>query len=346
MKLTNNMKKISSVFLFVIFFVFFVFYKAMAGADIYDSLDVITYTELQISAIATNMYGVLKWSFDDKSAIRDASKKNIQNLDNIKYYIDKNKVPLELVELKKLELNIIDRLKEIYNGIEYKKPEEIAPKISEISTDHDKLTRKLTMVFSKYRQVSDIAADFNTLDEEVKLIRGQEDLAEYMKAVSFMDDNKYNEAYEILARLDEKYKGDVFSDCIMLRMSDCLLVRTSELRQDESIFDADEKGLKLLSKILERKRYSPVIHDAFYRWRTTTQYNVYGMSEKAEIPNETYNRKRWEIIQLIKRYLVDNPTDKWAKTQVSLLLTLPNIRRSGEFGNDNLVHWGKLYDKE
>jgi hypothetical protein len=63
----------------------------------------------------------------------------------------------------------------------------------------------------------------------------------------------------------------------------------------------------------------------------------------SEIPNKEYNKKRWERIQVIKRYLKDNPDDVWAREQVDLLLSLPNIRRGGPMGNDNLTHWGSLY---
>ena len=63
----------------------------------------------------------------------------------------------------------------------------------------------------------------------------------------------------------------------------------------------------------------------------------------SEINNWKYNLKRWQAIQTIRHYLKTNPDDAWAKTQINLLLALPNITRGGSFGNDNLSHWSHLY---
>jgi len=67
------------------------------------------------------------------------------------------------------------------------------------------------------------------------------------------------------------------------------------------------------------------------------------MAQLAEIPNQIYNEKRWQVIQTIKKHLTKEPEDLWAKAQINLLLDLPNISRKGEHGNDNLIHWGILY---
>ena len=61
------------------------------------------------------------------------------------------------------------------------------------------------------------------------------------------------------------------------------------------------------------------------------------------IPNDEYNAKRWELVQIIKEYLKKNPNDVWAKAQVNLLLALPNIGRGGLMGNDNLFYYASLY---
>ena len=59
-----------------------------------------------------------------------------------------------------------------------------------------------------------------------------------------------------------------------------------------------------------------------------------------DIPNKKYNEKRWRTVQIIKQYLKSNPDDIWAKSQVDLLLNLPNIQRGGAFGNEGLMHQG------
>ncbi len=104
-----------------------------------------------------------------------------------------------------------------------------------------------------------------------------------------------------------------------------------------------EDGLDVLTQIVNKNAYSPVLYEAFYKWRTTEQYYNHGMSNMSHIPNKEYNEKRWEIIQVIKKHLESVPDDLWAQEQVDLLLSLPNIRRGGPMGNDNLTHWGSLY---
>jgi len=67
------------------------------------------------------------------------------------------------------------------------------------------------------------------------------------------------------------------------------------------------------------------------------------MSNMSEIPNKEYNIKKWQLVQMIKEYINNYPDDLWAREQVDLLLSLPNITRGGSFGNNNLANWGSLY---
>jgi hypothetical protein len=108
----------------------------------------------------------------------------------------------------------------------------------------------------------------------------------------------------------------------------------------------DEKGLALLSDIIDNQEYSPILDEAFYKWRIQTQVQNYGLSNMSLIPNLQYNLKRWQVINTIKQYLRTNPTDVWANAQIDLLLDLPNINRGGAFGNDSLTQWGQTYFKE
>jgi len=177
--------------------------------------------------------------------------------------------------------------------------------------------------------------------EEIKFAQNQPDRQVYLKAVELIQSKNLVQAYEDLVGLKEKYKDTDFENCIKLRMSDCLLMIDTNGQNGSA--DDDEKGIGLLSNILDGQEYSPVLFDAFYKWRTQTQSFYYGMSNMSEIPNWQYNLKRWQAVQTIRQYLKNNPDDAWANAQVGLLLNLPNIGRGGPFGNDNLSHWGKLY---
>lgn len=336
------MKRSIALSLFILLLNYLILIHLVYGEpEINDFIDKITYIEMQISAIATNMYGILRWSSQDIDSIKDASKKSIKRLDDIRNYLVDDKAPTELTELKEDELFIVDKLKGLYYGIENKKPEEVDPEVIKIGGYHARFTKKLMKVFADYRQMENLSEDFNPLDEEIKLIQDENDRLAYRRCTNLIKNKQYKVAYNSLDTLRNKYEDSVFADCVVLKMSDCLLMTDSDLR-DVTDDIADVRGLRLLSNILEKNRYSPVLYDTFYKWRTITQYS-YGMSNKAEIPNYIYNEKRWDITQIIKKYLRDNPDDKWARFQIDLLLTLPNIRRSGDFGNDNITHWGLLY---
>jgi len=102
-------------------------------------------------------------------------------------------------------------------------------------------------------------------------------------------------------------------------------------------------NLQVDAVITDMYLYSPVLFDAFLRWRTLTQGLEYGMSNFSKIPNWEYNKKRKRLIEIIKTYTKEHPDDIWARKQIKLLLFLPNISRGGLMGNSNLIFWGKLY---
>ncbi|MFQ5835615.1 MAG: hypothetical protein ACE5HR_06810, partial [bacterium] len=86
-----------------------------------------------------------------------------------------------------------------------------------------------------------------------------------------------------------------------------------------------------------------VLFDAFLRWRTLTQSLEYGMSNFSRIPNWEYNKKRKRLIEIIKTYAKEHPDDIWARKQIKLLLSLPNISRGALMGNYNLMFLADLY---
>jgi len=182
---------------------------------------------------------------------------------------------------------------------------------------------------------------FDPKKEEIKFAQNQRDRQVYLNAVELIKERRFGQAYKDLASLKDKYKDTVFENCIKLKMSDCLLMSEPN-NHGGSVFNPEE-GMAFLSGILESREYSPVLFDAFYKWRTRTQSFGHGMSNMSDIPNWQYNLKRWQAIQTIRQYLKTNLDDAWANAQVGLLLSLPNIGRGGPFGNDNLSHWGKLY---
>ena len=246
-----------------------------------------------------------------------------------------------LVNLKEEFLGLVDKLKEIYQGIEEKDEKEIEKEFTLFTNLYNAFIDDLKKAL-KDKEFVKLSEDFKQIDQEIKLIKSKEDKNLYLEAVRFMKEKHFKKAYEILSQLKDKYKDTAFGDCIMLKISDCWLRPFTDIEKKKN-FALEEEGIKILEDIINSKRYSPVLFEAFYKWRTSTQAFYYGMSNMSQIPNKMYNQKRWQLVQVIKRYLKNNPQDIWAKYQIDLLLSLPNIERGGRLGNSNLVHWGILY---
>lgn len=319
------------------------FTNVILALEIEDYLDEFIFTELQVSAVTTDMYLYLGWFSDKKEWIKEASGQAVKDLDEIKEQIADLNLPQELAGLRNANLNVIEKLKEIYTGIENKKNEDVKQEFVFFNELYSQFQEKLKEALKKYRNIQKLPEGFDPLNEEVKIIKTEEDRNIYLMAIELIKEKKYSESYENLKKLLNKYKDLPFEDCILVRISDCLLMADSDLDAGEDKPEGRMSGLELLSRILDKKEYSPVLYEAFYKWRTTEQYFNHGMSNMSEIPNKDYNARRWEIIQLIKEYLKNEPDDIWAREQVDLLLSLPNITRGGPMGNHNIEHWGILY---
>lgn len=313
------------------------------SADIQGAMDELIYTEIRIAAVTVDMYMYLGWMPEEKDLMRDNSKQAILDLDAIRTDLINLETPPEITKIKEMDLQIIDKLKAIYDGVEKKKPEEIKKEFLFFIDLYLKYQGELETSIDKYGPATKLPDDFNAVSEEFKLIKDRQDAKTYAAVMFFLEGKNYKSAYRELAKLQKIYKGTAFEHCIMLRMSDCLLIVDSNLKADKNKFNADQKGISFLSKIVNDDKYSPVLYEAFYRWRTSYQYFGHGMSNMSFIPNIKYNEKRWDIIQRIKKHLVSNPGDIWAKAQIDLLISMPNITRGGTMGNHNLEHWGELY---
>jgi len=325
---------------FILFFLCISSFSSFASS-ISDYLDKILFSDLQLQAVTVDMYLYIGWFPEKKEWMREASQKAINDLEELASFVKESNPPKSLVNLKEEFLKLIDKLKEIYQGIEKKDEKEIEKEFTLFTNLYNAFIDGLKKAL-KDREFVKLPEDFKQIDQETKLIKSKEDKSLYLEALRFMKEKHFKKAYEILSQLKDKYKDTAFSDCIMLKISDCWLMSFSDM-EDENGFLREEKGIKILEDIINSKRYSPVLFEAFYKWRTSTQAFYYGMSNMSQIPNKMYNQKRWQLIKLIKKYLKTHPQDIWAKRQIDLLLSLPNIERGGSFGNSNLAHWGVFF---
>jgi len=332
------MKKI----IVALFLLFFLLSKVTFASEIDDCLDELLFTDLRVSAVTTDMYVYLGWFPDEKKEMKEAAEEAIKDLDQIQYHLANLFLPKELLELRASNVRAIEKLKDIYNGIENKEEEGIKQEFNDFGQLYSQFQKKLKSILKQFRNFQELPEDFDPTDEEMWTVENKNDKEMYLNAMQFMKDKKYSSAYEVLSRLQDKYKGSIFEDCINLYMSDCLLVSDTDIKSAEGM-ETTENGLQLLLDIIDKGEYSPVLYEAFYKWRSTDQYFNHGMSNMSQIPNKEFNEKRWKLIQIIKKHLIEKPNDIWAQKQVDWLLGLPNIARGGAFGNTNLAHWGRLY---
>jgi len=307
------------------------------GSNIQDGLDELTYAELQISAITTDMRLYLGWFPEEKELMGKASQKALKDLDEVKRFLTSLDIPDELTAVKKKELKLIASLEAIYTGVEKKEMERIKQEFVLFREFYSQYLEEVKKFPNEYRFPEKLPNGFvDPLSKEFNLIENQEDKEVYLNAVKLMKSGTFSEAYSDFNYLKDKYESTFFADCVKLRICECLLAGDSSMQG--KVEELSKKAFSILSDTLDSPAYSPVLYEAFYRWRTRTQTHWHGMSNMSNIPNKKYNKKRRQAIQTIKQYLKINPDDKWAKTQISLLLTLPNIGRGGAFGNDNLKY--------
>ena len=304
------------------------------------TLNDLRFIELQISAVTIDMYRYLGWFFDEKHLTKKASIKAVDDLNNIKEHLKEMHCPKSMVKLKYLLGNIIDSMVDIYDGIELKTMEDIDKCLTEMEPLYSQCSEELRQEFREHKSVQELSDDTNfAMQAEIATIRSSEDKKTYLDAVRLLKERKFSQAYTSLKYLEEKYKNTPFVKSIHLRMSDCM-INCSPVEY-EKLFDP-EKGIELLSGILDEGRYSPVLYKAFYEWRTFTQEFWHGMSNLSEIPNQKYNKKRRDVIQTIEEHIKEHPDDTWAQTQMNSLLSLPNINRGSYFGNSNIINLNVL----
>lgn len=331
------MKKIRILLIVFVLFLFLI-HPVSATSSVKDDFDILRFKEMQILAINVEAMLPLGWSDDDKESIKLAGDQAIRDLNILRSDILKLDVSAEAKPYKNTLLGLIDRFVALYAKLDKKDEGEIKKGYDEIRNYTDMQSKTVGSTYSQYieQDGEGFPVNFDPKKEEAKFASSKEDGDTYLSAINFIKERKFKEAYEVLSKLEPKYKNSVFGTCISLRISDCLIWNPSD-------YGDELTGKEILTKIVKSKQYTPIIFETFKKWRSVTQSHDYGVSNMSLIPNDKYNAKRWELIQVIKKYLKTSQNDVWAKAQVNLILALPNIGRGGAFGNDNLIYYAELY---
>jgi len=106
------------------------------------SLDDIRFVGLQIEAVTIDMYRYLGWFPEEKKMLKKAPIKAIDNLEVIRDYLQQLDFTGQLIELKKSNLAIADRLIRIYDGIDSKEQEGIKKSFAEFNSLYSQYSEK------------------------------------------------------------------------------------------------------------------------------------------------------------------------------------------------------------
>jgi hypothetical protein len=298
--------------------------------------------ELQMSAVIIDMHRYLGWFPDEKEAMRTASIKAVSDLLSIKTFLNDCRFKRPHRTVAEQTLTAIDKLILLYDGIEKKDDEMLKIQFAEYFADR----RSFQTDYEDDMDHDDpVFGDSDrSLPPQLALVGDPADRDAYVKSLQLLRTKQYSPACELLVDLRSEYKNTPFEQILMLRLSDCLLM-SEPAAENGSVFDP-EKGIETLEEVLDAGMYSPVLYEAFRKWRTQTQVFWNGLSNMSVIPNWDYNLKRWKVLRTLRDRLSDESEDRWAAEQADLLLTLPNIHRGGYFGNDVLFEQHVLEPEE
>jgi hypothetical protein len=110
---------------------------------------------------------------------------------------------------------------------------------------------------------------------------------------------------------------------------------------------ANEIAAEKYKAIVDQKKYSIYLFEAWLKWRLVTQQHIYGISKTADIPNNLYDKKRAEVALTILDYLAKNEKDEMAINEFLLMATHPIVIRLGDYpyGNQNTVEYHQTFDE-
>jgi len=121
-------------------------------------------------------------------------------------------------------------------------------------------------------------------------------------------------------------------------------VKHSDILGDE----VNETAIKKYKSILDQKKYSIYLFEAWLKWRIVNQQHIYGISKTSDIPNKLYDKIREEVALTILKYITENEKDEMAINEFLLMATHPIVMRFGDYpyGNQNTVEYHETFDEK
>lgn len=121
------------------------------------------------------------------------------------------------------------------------------------------------------------------------------------------------------------------------------------VKHSDSLGDnANETAVGKYKVILDQKKYSIYLFEAWLKWRMVSQQHIYGLSITSDIPNNLYDKMREEVALTILDYITKNDKDEMAINEFLLMATHPIVMRFGDYpyGNQNTVEYHQTFDEK
>jgi hypothetical protein len=251
-------------------------------------------------------------------------------------------MPAECVNVQKTFALYLERMRTFYQA---------GPKgeTGEAIARHWQLTQKAHEAYKTAADATfaEFQADFKASGMG-KMDAAPEIKAAFAQALKMYDAGNTADAFGLLELLAEKTAGTAAEHHCLVKMADCWLHSdhfANMMEQGDADLVSGDEGLKYLTRVVESKFYSPVLAEAFLRWRVTEQ-SKRGDSNYAVIPNHYYNKIRTELIEVIQAHIAKHPADAWAQQQLTNLVLADNIKRGLGISNTNVHWWGLFFAGE
>lgn len=315
-----------------------IYIKTGSAAEQY--LDSLRYCALQMEAVLIDMELYLRWSPGDEQMTEEVGDEAISRLADLKKEMPNLATPEPCTDVARAFFRLADALQGIYTDVAAKDEEGIEEEFQRFEGPCSAYREELERFV-----IEPLPAEDVDIPAPQPVFQHKEHKEPYDRALRHMEDREYGKAYKILADLRRRYPGNHF---ILLGISDCA-VRASFVDTERAQMadlaeeDPEERAIEILEDIVGGDSYSPLLCEAWLKWRTLTQSHWHGVSNYSDIPNWDYNVRRAALVRTISDHVSNNPGDLWARGQKEALLSLPNIQRGGLTGNTNLTLWGLLY---
>ena len=303
------------------------------GGEVERYLDELALLDHQSGAVSVDVGLFLGWAKDDQAGLLAACGTATQALRGMGAAARALPTPGTCDEVKQRFLAFLAALTDAYAEIGSRKDPDRATPLVKAQTLYNAYRRELK------RFTRPALPDADGPQPEPTLAHPA-DLDAYRRAKDRMAAGEYAKAYALLVALKAKYPHNAF---VLVQMSDCVARAGMGEGVLKGVDAPEEQAIALLDAVVASRQYSPLLAEAFLKWRTLYQSHHHGASNYSHIPNGEYNARRKALVSLLRTHLASHPADDWARRQKRVLLDLPNIQRGGAMGNSNLTYWGLLY---